>query len=108
MKNIAILLSLFIGKICFAQNKITEIDSTIKSIYSLNPDIGMSVGLVYDMNQHFFSYGDVNRTGGRKVDSLTIFEIGSITKVFTSYLIAQQVVAGKINLDNVIDNYLPP
>lgn len=37
-----------------------------------------------------------------------IFEIGSITKVFTSLLLAQAVVEHKVSLDDPISRYLPP
>lgn len=107
IKHISVLLCIFISNLCFTQDKTAEIDSIIKATYALNPDIGISVGFVYDKDQHFFNYGNVNRTGIQKVDSQTSFEIGSITKLLTSYLIIQQVEAGKINLDSVIDNYLP-
>jgi D-alanyl-D-alanine-carboxypeptidase/D-alanyl-D-alanine-endopeptidase len=37
-----------------------------------------------------------------------IFEIGSITKVFTSLLLAQAIVEHRVTLDDPISRYLPP
>jgi len=108
IRYITFLVSIFIGNLCFAQDKINDIDSVIKTTHTLHPEIGMSVGLFYDMELHFFSYGNINRTSGQTIDNETIFEIGSITKLFTSYLIAQQVKAGKISLDSYVEEYLPP
>lgn len=106
-KHIIVILSIIISNLCFAQNKITKIDSIIKAKYILNPEIGISIGLVYNTDQYFFNYGNSNRTDGQTIESETIFEIGSVTKLLTAYLIAQQVEKRKINLDNYIDDYLP-
>lgn len=86
---------------------ITKIDSIIKVNSNLNPKVGISVGFISNNEEHFFNYGNLNRTDSAKISENSIFEIGSITKLFTAYLIAQQVELGKINLDNVIDGYLP-
>src|SRR5690606_11839226 len=42
------------------------------------------------------------------VDEHTLFETGSLTKVFTNLLLAQLVDAGRIDLDAPIADYLPP
>ncbi len=44
---------------------------------------------------------------GQEVDENTIYEIGSITKVFTGILLAQQVLEGRLKLDDEINNFLP-
>ncbi len=41
------------------------------------------------------------------VDGKTVFEIGSITKVFTSLLLADMVERGEVGLDDAADDYLP-
>ena len=41
------------------------------------------------------------------VDKDTIFAIGSITKVFTTILLADMVDRGLVNLDDPIEKYLP-
>src|SRR3954447_11443984 len=41
-------------------------------------------------------------------DGDTVFEIGSITKVFTSLLLADMVEKGEVKLDDPISKYLPP
>ncbi|MFL5745609.1 MAG: serine hydrolase [Niastella sp.] len=42
-----------------------------------------------------------------KPDGNTLYEIGSITKVFTSLLLADMVVKKQVNLDDPISKYLP-
>ena len=45
--------------------------------------------------------------GGRRPDEHTLYEIGSITKVFTAILLAEAVREGKAKLDAPVANYLP-
>ena len=46
--------------------------------------------------------------GGPAMDGDTLFEIGSITKVFTALLLAQAVLAGEVALDDPVQMHLPP
>ena len=48
---------------------------------------------------------DARRGGG--VDERTVFEIGSVTKVFTALLLADQVVAGNVELEQTLHELLP-
>jgi CubicO group peptidase (beta-lactamase class C family) len=52
-----------------------------------------------------YSYGKLDN--GRKLDGDTAFEIGSITKTFTATLLAQQVIDGKLQLDQPVASLLP-
>jgi serine-type D-Ala-D-Ala carboxypeptidase/endopeptidase len=44
---------------------------------------------------------------GRPLDGDTVFEIGSITKVFTALLLADMVERGQVALDDPVAKYLP-
>ncbi|KAA1244486.1 serine hydrolase [Aquimarina sp. RZ0] len=90
----------------FSQN-IVGIDSIVRSHYNKNTDVAISVGLMYNEDQHFLSYGTVSREETTKVDEYSIFEIASITKIMTSNLIVQAVLENKIKLTDFIDSYLP-
>jgi CubicO group peptidase (beta-lactamase class C family) len=50
----------------------------------------------------------MSNSSNATVDENTIFSIGSITKVFTTTLLADMVNKGLINLDDPIEKYLPP
>jgi D-alanyl-D-alanine-carboxypeptidase/D-alanyl-D-alanine-endopeptidase len=52
-------------------------------------------------------YGRLSATDQRVPDGDTVFEIGSITKVFTGILLAQAVLNGEVQLDDPISMYLP-
>ena len=45
--------------------------------------------------------------GGQPVDGDTIFEIGSVTKVFTALLLADMVAKGEVALTDPVSKYLP-
>jgi CubicO group peptidase (beta-lactamase class C family) len=54
-------------------------------------------------------YGFANLGRGRRVDpATTLFRIGSITKTFTWILLMRRVEAGRIGLDDPINEHLPP
>jgi serine-type D-Ala-D-Ala carboxypeptidase/endopeptidase len=45
--------------------------------------------------------------GGARADGSTLFEIGSITKVFTAALLADMVERGEVALEDPVEKYLP-
>ena len=52
----------------------------------------IAVGIIDSTGTHFYSFGKTKFKDGQEVDENTIYEIGSISKVFTSLLLAQMVV----------------
>jgi CubicO group peptidase (beta-lactamase class C family) len=58
-------------------------------------------------HRRIISYGHLNQGDNRPLDGNTVFEIGSVTKVFTSLLLAQMVVDGQVKLDDPVSRYLP-
>jgi CubicO group peptidase (beta-lactamase class C family) len=53
------------------------------------------------------AYGITNRNTGVEVTTDTIFQIGSITKVYTATLVMQLVDEGRVDLDQPVKAYLP-
>jgi serine-type D-Ala-D-Ala carboxypeptidase/endopeptidase len=53
------------------------------------------------------NYGYTSKDDNQPVTSDTVYEIGSITKVFTGILLAQAINNGKVNLNDPVQNYLP-
>jgi D-alanyl-D-alanine-carboxypeptidase/D-alanyl-D-alanine-endopeptidase len=66
------------------------------------------VGLMNTNGPAFFSYGTTDLDGGQPVDEHTLFEIGSVTKVFTTTLLADFAQRGQLELTNEVQPYLPP
>ena len=69
--------------------------------------VGVVVGIVTAEGARFYSYGSTTRAGDQDVDEHTVFEIGSITKVFTAILLADMARRGEVALDDPIASYLP-
>jgi D-alanyl-D-alanine-carboxypeptidase/D-alanyl-D-alanine-endopeptidase len=69
--------------------------------------VGIVVGLVDDKGIRVISYGKPNQNSDRMVDADSVFEIGSVTKVFTATLLADMVERGEVSLSDPISKYLP-
>jgi CubicO group peptidase (beta-lactamase class C family) len=70
-----------------------------------------SVGIVacsFDAGgQKIVTAGRSGAANERPLDGETVFEIGSITKVFTALLLAEMVTRGEVSLDDPVAKYLP-
>lgn len=89
--------------------KITdELKSFINALVDSNKTNGaIAVGLVDSNGTKFYGHGKTSNTSNTTVDENTIFAIGSITKVFTTTLLADMVNQGLVKLDDPIERYLP-
>lgn len=68
--------------------------------------IGMVVGIADSSGRRIVAYGATAKEGGRSIDGDTLFEIGSITKVFTGELLADAIARGTVKLDDPVAKYL--
>ena len=59
-----------------------------------------------DDSKRIFAAGDAG-PGARPLGAQSVFEIGSITKVFTGILLANMAAKGEVSLDDPIAKYLP-
>ncbi len=83
------------------------VDSLVRKYIQLEPAAGLSVGIYKDRKSGFYHYGTIAK--GREIlpDDSTFYEIGSITKTFTSLILAHLVNEGKLALKDPIVKYLP-
>ena len=91
--------------------KITDkLKETIQSLVDNNnkTNAAIVVGLIDPNGTQFYGYGNMSNANPTTVDKDTIFAIGSITKVFTTILLADMVNRGLVNLSDPIEQYLPP
>lgn len=85
-----------------------KLKETIQSLVDNNKtNAAIVVGLVDPNGTQFYGYGKMSNANPVTVDKDTIFAIGSITKVFTTILLADMVDRGLVNLDDPIEKYLP-
>jgi hypothetical protein len=69
--------------------------------------VGIVVGVITPNGRRLISYGHLDANDQRPLTGDTEFEIGSITKVFTSLLLADMVQHGEVALTDPIARYLP-
>ncbi|MFD2647718.1 serine hydrolase [Devosia albogilva] len=70
-------------------------------------NIGIAVAVIEDGDTRFHSAGTLAVDSDQPVDEHTVFEAGSIGKLFTNILVAQEVLAGTLELDAPVIDYLP-
>lgn len=68
---------------------------------------GMVIGLLDEQGRKVFGAGKLDNGTDRGVDGETVFEIGSVTKVFTVLLLLDSVRRGEMNLDDPLAKHLP-
>ena len=71
------------------------------------PGVSIVVGIISPNGTQVYSYGNISQANSTKVDGNTIFDIASITKTFTTILLADMVKRGLVSLDDPIGKYLP-
>lgn len=91
----------------------TPTDSEILAILADRIDkqqqsVGIVVGITDANGRRIVAYGHPARSDPRPVDGRTVFEIGSITKVFTALLLADTVEKGALRFDTPVSTLLPP
>lgn len=68
---------------------------------------GMAIAIAHRGERHFFNYGLASRDGGQAVDEHTLFELGSVSKLFTATLGAYAQAEGKLRLSDKASQHLP-
>jgi CubicO group peptidase (beta-lactamase class C family) len=87
-------------------------DEEIKKILAQRIDVarqsvGIVVGVIEPQGRRIVSYGAFAKDDNRPLDGDTIFEIGSITKVFSALLLTDMVERGEVALSDPIAKFLP-
>ncbi len=79
----------------------------VKRIDQQKQAVGIVVGVIEPDGRRVVTYGNLAIGDPRTLDGETIFEIGSVTKVFTSLLLADMVNRKEVALDEPAAKYLP-
>jgi CubicO group peptidase (beta-lactamase class C family) len=69
--------------------------------------VGIVVGVIDSQGRSLIVYGKADDSDTRPLDGDTVFEIGSVTKVFTALLLADDVQRGEVALNDPVVKYLP-
>lgn len=84
-----------------------DVQALLQEYIDDNGAVGAAVGLIDQGKIQFFTYGKKSIQNNELVSKDTIFEIGSITKVFTTLALMDMVTNGEVKLDEPIQTYLP-
>jgi len=82
-----------------------QIQSLVEPLIKEQRLHAVSIGIIKDGKKYSFGFGRVY-DDKETPDDKTIYEIGSISKVFTATMLARMVVDGKMNLDDAAKKYL--
>lgn len=65
------------------------------------------IGFIDSNGTKVYGFGNISKDNNIPVSGTTLFDIGSITKTFTTLVLADMTTQGIINLDDPIERYLP-
>jgi serine-type D-Ala-D-Ala carboxypeptidase/endopeptidase len=91
----------------------SRIDQLAESFLEKAHNPGLSVAVIVrdpqtgQLESLLLNYGKIARGSNQPVNSKTVYEIGSITKVFTGILLAEKVNDGTVTLDEPIQKFMP-
>lgn len=71
------------------------------------PDASIVIGIITPNGTQVYDYGNISKANSTKVNGNTIFDTASITKTFTTTLLADMVKQGLVNFNDPIEKYLP-
>ena len=84
-----------------------KIDRLAQPYVSHGIVVGLVVGVYDGESKRVFGYGHVKLGGTTVPDGNTVYEIGSITKVFTGILLASMVQSGEVRLEQPVSELVP-
>ena len=95
-----------------AQTSAVPSDAEIRKILvdridAQRQSVGIVVGVIEPAGRRVIAYGSLAKGDTRPLNGDTIFEIGSITKVFTSLLLADAVERHEVALTDPVAKFLP-
>lgn len=83
------------------------VDQTITPLMAEHRIPGMAIALSIDGQQHYFNYGLADQENERPVSAETLFELGSISKIFTAALTGYAQTSGALALSDPASELLP-
>jgi len=104
-----IIVAFLFANITFSQDLEVKLNEIIKPLLDGKKNMSMAVG-VYDVNSEtprMFFFGKVSKEDSSKPNEYTVYEIGSITKTFTTTMLVMLERDGKLKINDPVQNYLP-
>ncbi len=83
------------------------VDRAFRPLIKQHDVPGLAVGVTANGKQYFFYFGVASKEAGTKVDADTLFEIGSVSKMFTATLAAYAQAMGTLSLTDHPGRFMP-
>jgi CubicO group peptidase (beta-lactamase class C family) len=106
-KNLILILVLFLQHSCFAQNEAASIDTLLNAYNRLSQFNGSALVAKNGTILLNKGYGYRNAETGVKNDPNSIFQLGSVTKQFTSAVILKLQSQNKLSVSDKLSKYFP-
>lgn len=91
----------------FAQKRLPQdVTESIEKRIKVGHTPSIVIGIINKDGPQYYAFG-TKIINGQPVNEHSIYEIGSISKTFTSLLLAQMVLNGQLKTDDPAQNYLP-
>jgi len=84
-----------------------RIDRLVQPYLDAKVVVGMTVGVWQKGKATVVGYGQVAHDDPRRPDGDTVYEIGSVSKVFTGVLLGDAVARGRLKLEQPVQELLP-
>lgn len=105
---ISILLSFFIQTSIASTSTDTQfVEKTVRQFMGKTHTPGVAVALVRNGKTNVYAFGKANLEKNKPVTDKTIFEVGSVTKLFTAILLADDVVQHRLQLTDNVSQHMP-
>ena len=82
------------------------VDSAAFEYFKYSKANSLVIGIIKSGKKHIYFYGETEKGNNKLPSTSTLYEIGSITKTFTTTLLAQAVLDKKVSLTDDIRKYL--
>ncbi len=105
----AAILAFLFSSNAFSQDLEAKLLEIVKPLIDGKKNMSIAIGL-YDVNSETprtFFFGKVSKEDSSKPNEYTVYEIGSITKTFTTTMLVMLERDGKMKINDPVQNYLP-
>ena len=85
----------------------SDIEKETQNRITLGYHLGTVIGVIDKNGTHYYGFGKKSLSDNSTPDKNSIFEIGSVTKTFTSTLLSDLNLKGEIRIQDSIQTYLP-
>jgi len=84
-----------------------EINNLVDDYMAAEGNVGLIIGIITDTAEAIIPYGSIKKDTLIRPIAQTLYEIGSLTKLFTALTILEMDKAGKLSLKDPLSKFLP-